>query len=150
MGVKLTKEQMKILKGLIDFSEASANQIYHIMENHGLDKIKGFKIQIDVDPEFPTIAKQIEIGRFTNLDDENNPAGYCKLTSGKDDLKYECLGKNSAEYEWLFADEAVKDRMREILDSAKHPLPPDGLWVGSSHNSDPVDGWEWDINDSLS
>ena len=150
VGVQLTEHQLDVVKKMTEFAEASANQIYHIMENHGLDKVKGFKFQIDVDPEFPSITKQIEIGCFSNLYDDNNPAGYCKLVAGKGDSKYECLGKNSAEYEWLFADESIKDRMRKILDAGKHPLPPDGMWVSADRNCDPVDGWEWDMNDSLS
>ena len=50
----------------------------------------------------------------------------------------------------IFTDEEIKERMRQIVDGEKHPLPPDGLWVGADRNSDPVDGWEWDLNDSLS
>lgn len=143
MGVKLTEHQMNIVKGMVEFAEASANQIYHIMENHGLDKIDGCSLSITVTPKNTFTMRNIILGS------PDSDFGYVDLARGTADEKYAPIGKNSAEYELLFADEAIRSRMEKILHKEK-PLPPDGLWVSSDRNSDPVDGWEWDINDSLS
>ena len=149
MSVKLTEHQMMIVKGMTDIAKATANQLLHIMENHGLDKVEGFQFAIEVCPQYPLIAKNIMIGSFLNME-ENKDAGYCHLVAGKDSYEYSPISKNSPEYEWLFAHPSVKERMRKILDAGTHPLPDDGLWVGADYNSDNVDSREWDINDSLS
>jgi len=149
MGIALTEHQLMIVKGMVQIAENTANQLLHIMENHGLDKVKDFKINIDVDPESVLCTRRIDVGWKINVGREGTAGAAC-LTRGKKDEKYVLTGKNSAEYEWLFADEAVKERMRQILDAGKHPLPPDGLWIGDPRNDSPVDGWEWDVNDSLS
>jgi hypothetical protein len=143
MKLKLTADQMEVVKGMALFAEASANQIYHIMENHGLDKVIGCRLAITVIPENTFTMRNIVLGS------PDSEFGYIDLARGKADEKYAPIGKNSAEYELLFADEAIRSRMEKILHREK-PLPPDGLWVSSDRNSDPVDGWEWDINDSLS
>ena len=145
MGVKLTDEQLEVVKKMTEFAEATANQIYHIMKNHGLDKVKGCRININVTPEYDMTTMNIVVGSPESIDS----FGYIDLARGKDEEKYAPIGKNSAEYELLFANEAIRSRMEKILHREK-PLPPDGLWVGDHCNSDPVDGWEWDINDSLS
>ena len=144
MGVKLTNDQMVTLKKLIEFSEASANQIYHIMVNHGLDKIQGCDLHITVDPTKYFTTMMVSAGECIGLD-----FGHVRLARGKYEKDYHLTDTNSAEYELLFADEAVRSRIEKILHGEK-PLPPDGLWVGADRNSDPVDGWEWDLNDSLS
>lgn len=149
MGIALTEHQLMIVKGMMQIAENTANQLYHIMENHGLDKVKDFKISIRINPDLELNTKAITIGYDGNANDEKT-AGYCERSRGKHEDKFICVGKNSAEYEWLFADKAVKDRMRKILDAGTHPLPPDGLWIGDNRNDSPVDGWEWDVNDSLS
>ena len=143
MKCKLTADQMKVIKGMAEFAEASANQIYHIMENHGLDKIDGCRLTVTVTPENTFTMRNIVIGS------PDSEFGYIDLAMGEKDDNYEPIGRNSAEYELLFANEAVRERMEKIVHREK-PLPPDGLWVGSDRNSDPVDGWEWDLNDSLS
>lgn len=148
MAVKLTKHQMMILKKMVEIGEATANQMYHIMENHGLDKVDGFEFAIEIKPQYDSIAKKIIVGSFTNLK-EDKDAGFCQLVAPENGDKYELLWKNSPEYELLFADEAVRSAMEKMLHREK-PLPPDGLWVGASCNSDPVVDWEWDMNDSLS
>lgn len=144
MGVKLTNHQLTVMKKLVEFCEASANQIYRIMVNHGLDKIEGCNLKIDVDPSRYFTTMLITAG-----DDYTTDFGHAKLARGKKNERYALTDTNSAEYELLFADEAVRSRMEKIVHGNK-PLPPDGLWVGDHRNSDPVDGWEWDLNDSLS
>ena len=149
MGIALTEHQLMIVKGMVQIAENTANQLWHIMENHGLDKVEGFQMDIMVNPKYEMTTMEVNIGHCFNVGIEGT-AGGCSLARGKKDAKYTCNGKNSAEYEWLFADEAVKDRMRKVLDAGTHPLPPDGLWIGDNRNDSPVDGWEWDVNDSLS
>ena len=144
MGVRLTDEQLLTVKMMAQYMENFADHLYHIMQNHGLDKINGFKVEIKVDPAFDYITKTIDIGSGIY-----NDSGYVRLTRGKEEKRYAPTGKNSAEYEWLFADETVRSRMEKILDREK-PLPADGLWVGDDRNDPPVDCGEWDVNDSLS
>ena len=144
MGIKLSDDQLKIVKGMTEFAEAFANSMLHIMENHGLDKIDGCRLMVIVDPKREFTARDIVVGESIGKD-----FGQICLTRGKGDEKYEPLGKNSAEYELLFADEAVRSRMEKVLHREK-PLPPDGLWVGDPRNDAPVGNWEWDVNDSLS
>ena len=145
MAIKLTDQQLTVTKGLAEFAERMADQMLHIMENHGLDKIEGFRIQVTVDPKRMLTTNEVVIGTDVGCD-----AGCVNLARGKQFYGYEPLGKNSPEYELLFADEEIRERMQRFLDSAKHPLPPDGLWIGDDRNNPPVDGWEWDLNDSLS
>ena len=146
MGVKLTNQQMSVVKSMTEFAEATANQIYRIMVNHGLDKVEGCQLRITVDPKFDFVPMMIELGKAGDTD-----FGYIMLTRGKKaDDKYEAIGRNSAEYEWLFADETLRKRL-EAGKKAEKPLPPDGLWISDSRYDSPVDsGWEWDVNDSLS
>ena len=147
MAVKLTDEQMKILEGVIHLSENFADQVYHIMQNHGLDKIEGCSLAVIVEPEALFTTKTIHFGH-----DINDDSGRISLAKGRKyvDEKFLPFGKNSTEYVMLFADEAVRRRIQADRKSEK-PLPPDGLWVGGYCNDSPVDSrWEWDVNDSLS
>ena len=141
MAIKLTQDQQNALKKMVGFCEVFADQIYMIMKHHGLD---GTSLRITVDPLYNFSTNVIHYGK--NPDDDY---GEISLSKGVYDHDYKPFGRNSAEYELLFADEAVRKAIQERLDREK-PLPPDGLWVGASNNSDPVDGWEWDVNDSLS
>lgn len=147
MAVKLTDEQMKILEGVIHLSEDFADQVYHIMQNHGLDKIEGSCLTVSVEPEALFTTKVVSFGH-----DEDSDAGRLWLAKGRRYLNEQFLpfGKNSTEYLMLFASEAVRRRLQE--DKAREkPLPPDGLWIGDPRNDCPVDRWwEWDVNDSLS
>ena len=145
MAVKLTKEQQEILKDLMYVSGKFADQVLHIMQNHGLDKIKGCDLAIMVTPEHLFSTETVTFG---HTDTDAGRISLCKGRRTKDE-PFLPFGKNSYEYELLFADEAVRSRIEKILHGEK-PLPPDGLWVGADRNSDPVDGWEWDLNDSLS
>ena len=144
MGVRLTDEQLLTVKMMAQYMENFADQLYHIMQNHGLDKVDGFKVEIRVDPSCDYITKLIDIGNGIY-----NDSGFVRLTKGKGEERYAPTGKNSAEYEWLFADPSLAERMQKIIHREK-PLPADGLWVGDDRNDPPVDCGEWDINDSLS
>lgn len=147
MAVKLTDEQMKVLEGLIHLSENFADQVYHIMQNHGLDKIEGSCLTVSVEPEALFTTKVVSFGH-----DEDNDAGRLRLAKGRRYLNEQFLpfGQNSTEYLMLFASEAVRRELQRRKQSEK-PLPPDGLWIGDPRNDCPVDrGWEWDVNDSLS
>ena len=147
MAVKLTEHQMNVVKEMVKLSGNFADQIYHIMENHGLNVIDGFTFAVSVNPANVYATKSICIG-----DSIHSDAGKIWLSKGRRSLgeKFEPFGKNSPEYELLFADEAVRSRMGKILHREK-PLPPDGLWIGDDRNDPPVDcRWEWDVNDSLS
>lgn len=143
MATKLTKHQMMILKGMVEFAEATATQIHRIMKNHGLDKIEGCYLNISVDPTRVLTTMNIVVGS------PMSDFGYIDLAKGGNDNEFSAIGNNSAEYELLFANETIRSRMEKAVQREK-PLPPDGLWVGSDRNSDPVDCREWDINDSLS
>ena len=144
MAVKLTDDQMKIVKGMMEYSQKFADQMLHVMKNHGLDKINGCYLRISVDPEMRFTTKMVQIGK-----DLADDFGKIDMSRGAYHEKYTADGVNSPEYEYLFADEAVRRELAKIL-YPKKPLPPDGLWIGDSRNDPPVDGWEWDLNDSLS
>lgn len=145
MAVKLTEDQQEVLKSMIEYAEIFADQIHEIMKNHGLDKVNGCRLSIIVEPEFLFATEQVIFGH------EETDAGIVNLTKGRrtKDEKFTLSGKNSYEYEKLFADETIRSIL-EKGNGREKPLPPDGLWVGADRNSDPVDGWEWDVNDSLS
>ena len=145
MAIKLSDRQQEVMKHMVEFSEVFADQMFEIMTNHGLTKIDGCELTIRVDPRCLFTTEVVKFGR------EETDSGVIRLAKGRRSSceKFTPFGENSAEYELLFADEAVRKAIQERLDREK-PLPPDGLWVGASNNSDPVDGWEWDVNDSLS
>lgn len=145
MGVKLTERQLEVVKSMTEFAEVFADQVYTIMQNHGLDKVQGCTLNINVDPSKHFTTKMIDVGDFCKSD-----FGHVSIAKGKNDEKYSLTNTNSAEYELLFADEALRGRMEKIVHGSK-PLPPDGLWIGDPRNDSPVgDRWEWDVNDSLS
>lgn len=123
MSVKLTGEQMVIVKGLMDYAQAFCNQVQHIMQNHGLDKVDGCRLNLWVDPDDKVISRNITIGMDVDRD-----FGRLKMVAGRDDEKYEHLGENSAEYLLLFENTDRKEAMRKALE--EKPLPVDGFWVG--------------------
>lgn len=146
MAVALTEYQQGILKSLMNICGHFADQILYIMKNHGLDKIDGSRLTIMVDPKCLFTTESVSFGSGLEHD-----SGYVLITKGRR-MKNEPFvptGTNSAEYELLFADETVRQAILAGKKTEK-PLPPDGLWVGADRNNDPVDGWEWDMNDSLS
>ena len=141
--IKYTDEQLKILAGMIDQAKVFTDHLNHIMVNHGLDRVEGAGLLIEIDPKYDHSRCRIEFGK------DESDAGYIELLRGKNEDEYEPYGTNSPEYEYLFAKPSLKERMRKII-ADKRPLPPDGLWVGDSRNDPPVDSGEWDLNDSLS
>ena len=145
MDIKLTDEQIEIVRGMGRICESFANQLYHIMENHGLDKIEGCNVVIDVCPKYNSITREISIG------ENDTPFGTICLIRGKKDEEYRIYGQNtSKEYEAVFDREAYAAGRVPVKPTEK-PLPPDGLWIGDPRNDYPVDcRWEWDVNDSLS
>ena len=68
MAVKLTDEQLRILEGLIGFAESFADQAYHIMQNHGLDKIDGCTLSVTVEPIALFTTKTIAFGHDIDQD----------------------------------------------------------------------------------
>ena len=140
MEVKLSAEQMNVLKKMMEFSGNFADQLLHIMQNHGLDKLNGCRMSILVDPAWVYSTKSVTFGYSIETD-----AGMVTLTRGKNDNEYLPIGKNSAEYEILFANKAVREALQE-LKSREKPFPPDGLWVGDSRNDPPMDSG-WDLED---
>ena len=145
MGVKLTEHQLQTLKHTVRMSEAFANSLLHIMQNHGLDKVDGCDITIQVNPNYESICREISIGNF------DTDFGFAQFIRGKNDAEYHLwTGRHSGEYERVFAEEAIQAGI-DPFPKAEKPLPPDGLWIGDPRNDCPVgDRWEWDVNDSLS
>ena len=143
--IDYTDDQLKIVKAMMEMAENFTDQLWHIMENHGLNKKEGCGILIEINPKYPSFMKRIEFG------EGNSPSGYIELVKGESDKYYVPTSNegNSPEYEFLFALPTLAKRMQKIADNAK-PLPADGLWVGADYNSDHVDPGEWDVNDILS
>lgn len=93
MATKLTSEQMDIVKGMVDFGKIFADQIMHIMKNHGLDKVPGCSLSIRVDPEFELTTETVVFGT------EYMDTGVLRLTKGKFDKRFCPLGKNDPDIE---------------------------------------------------
>ena len=126
MSVRLTKEQLTIVEGMMQYAQAFADQIYHIMRNHGLDKIDGCDVTVSIDPLLNDSTECVYFGNSVETG-----FGRIRMEKGKNDKKFIPVGTNSTEYELMFADEQVKEAMRAILNANKEkPLPIDGLWVG--------------------
>lgn len=128
MNEKLTMEQLQVVKKMTELAEAFATQIYHIMENHGLDKIPGCALKVTVTPEYKYTTRDIMLGTL------DSDFGFCMLSMGKDEKKYTTYGKNSPIYQLLFCDPAIKEQMEEIV--TWKPLPPDGMWVGDDYKGE--------------
>ena len=90
-------------------------------------------MKIDINPSMDLVTKMIDFGDGIYM-----PSGYIRLTKGKEETRYAPTGKNSAEYECLFAEPEVAKRISNILHNAK-PLPPDGLWIGRTDDRPAVD-----------
>ena len=132
MSVKLTADQMGIVQGLMEFAQAFCNEAYHIMVNHGLDKVDGCFISASVDPSEDLCTKVIGLG-----EDVDKDFGKIRMTRGMHETKFTPLGTNSAEYELMFADDSVKEAMRKFLNANKEkPYPEDGLWVGKDYGEE--------------
>ena len=145
MAVKLTQQQQEVLQSMVGFAETFADQILTIMQHHGLTGIEGCQLTVNVDPSFLFSTETVTFGQ------DGKPSGKISLTKGRrsKDEEFVPVGRNSAEYELLFADETVRSILEERMQREK-PLPPDGLWVSSNRNTPDDSAWEWDVNDSLS
>lgn len=133
MGIKMTDSQLSAVEQTVKVAEAMANQLFHIMENNGLTKVQGGNLVIRIIPALKFTTQTIEFGY------QHSDAGFVKLAKGVHDEQFAPTGnENSAAYELLFANDAIKERMRRILFKEK-PLPPDGLWIGDDRNDHPLD-----------
>lgn len=133
MGIKMTENQFTAVEQTVKIAEAMANQLLHIMENNGLTQVHGGNLIIRIVPGLKFTRQTVEFGY------QSSDAGFVKLAKGVYDEQFSPTGnENSAEYELLFANDTVKERMRRILFKEK-PLPPDGLWIGDDRNNPPVD-----------
>ena len=131
--VRFTDEQFAVIKSMVKLAETVADQILHIMQNHGLDRVEGCRLMIDVDPSSDLLTREIVFG--SSVDKE---AGQIELTRGKDEKQYAPCGSNSPEYEVLFATPEVAERMRRLF-AAKVPVCSGGLWFGDNGNDPPMD-----------
>ena len=143
MTDKLTEQQLSVIEKLESFAENFADAVYKTMVDHGLNRIPGFRIGVNVDPQYQYITRRVLIGYY------DTPSGHVTLNKGKGMDKFVVSDTNSAEYEQLFAEQKATEG-KEYGGDQQKPFPPDGLWVGTDHNPNSVDGWEWDVNDSLS
>ena len=133
MAVKLTDEQLVTVKSMMEICEIFADHILHIMQNHGLDKVDGSVVKIEVNPAYSLITKELQFGRELSAD-----SGFIKLTRGLEEKKYGATGKNSPEYECLFAEPEIAERIRNVLKNTKPVLPRD-IWIGDDSNNPPLD-----------
>ena len=117
MAVAYTKEQIDAVKQMIDVAGNFADQLYHIMTNHGLDLVEGCSLSISIVPEFAFTTRNISFGCT------DKPAGHINVAKGKLDSEFTPFGENSPEYESTFAPKEIAEKMEE------KPLPEDGLWV---------------------
>lgn len=120
--LKLSNRQLEAVRQIAEVGKRCADDMLRIMDESGLSQIPGSRVWITVNPEFDTVTNSFEFGS-PGMD-----SGYIHLNRGREEKRYEPLGKNSAEYEIIFANEATRRRLQEIL-SVKKELPPDGLWL---------------------
>ena len=120
MQVKLNGKQLIALKGIMGYAGHCADVLQTLMKNHGLDEIEGSHISISVGKTFCNLG-------YGTPDRES---GVIHLGRFWEEKEYGAFGKNSPEYEFLFAPEELRRRMQEVS-SREKPLPPDGLWLGS-------------------
>ena len=123
--MKLTQEQLEVVKSMIEFAEVFTDQMYTIMVNHGLDKVDGCYFNISIDPSLELTTKHIRVG------ERDTDFGVLNASRGKHEAKFTPFGNNSAEYELLLAGEELKEKMANVLKKGKHEkqTPPDGLWI---------------------
>lgn len=127
MSDKFTMTQLHVIKKMTELAEAFATQVYHIMENHGLDQIQGCALKVCVTPEFKYTTRDIILGTV------DSDFGSCNIARGKDEDYYTVYGKNSPIYELLFCDPKIKAEMEKCVNK---PIPPDGLWVGGDYKGE--------------
>ena len=118
MSVKLSDEQLEAVKGMVEIAERFCDQIYHIMENHGLKDVEGCQLSMFVDPSLDLTTKYISFGN------PGTDIGNVRISKGINEKYYTPFGRNSVEYEKMFADPRIAYKLNE------KPLPQDGLWIG--------------------
>ena len=132
MKTELTSQQLLVVKGMMEYAQAFADQMYHIMKNHGLDKIDGCNVLVNIDPKLNTSTESIYFGDTVETD-----FGKIRMEKGNTDKKFCVVGRNSAKYELLFANDELKEVMKKILTvSEQKPLPMDGLWIGKDYGEE--------------
>ena len=137
----MTRDQLNTVKVLTEFCQNFADQVLKIMQNSGLDRIDGMGINVVIRPDLQFTTECISFGCASQ------EAGYFCMSKGYEDEKFTLLGRNSAEYEKLFADPEVLERLQEA-EPAEKPLPPDGLWI-SVYDDPPVLDSGRDLNDEV-
>lgn len=126
-NVTLTAEQLDVVKSMVVFCEAFCNQILHIMQNHGLDKVDGCRVSMTICPDRYYTTRNITLGS-----PDAEQFGYCNISRGISEEYYTVYGKNSPIYELLFArDEELARKLREFIKIEEKPVAPDGLWVSN-------------------
>ena len=130
MAVKYTDDQLIAIKGLMEICGNFADQILHILQNHNLDT----EMKITVNPDYSQITRMIEFGEEYG----RKGCGYIKLVKGLEDNEYTTVGRNSHEYECLFAGAENLERVSRILQKEKGFVPDDLPFCDDS-NPVPVD-----------
>ena len=134
----MTREQLETTKTLMEFCQNFADQILKIMQNNGLDLVEGACVTIDVDPRLQFVTKSVMMGR------QDTEFGYVRMVKGYADKNFVLSGKNTAEFERIFADPAVAELLQEA-EKAEKPFPPDGLWI-SAYDDPPLLDDRRDVN----
>ena len=133
MKDKLTEQQLSVIEKLESFAENFADAVYKTMIDHGLDRIEGLRIGVNVDPHYEYITRRVLIGYY------DTPSGHVTLNKGKGMSSFVVSDTNSEEYERIFNGSEDSEGKEQDGDQQK-PVPPDGLWI-STHDGDPyVDG----------
>jgi len=132
MALKLTREQLEAVRRIAVYSENFLEQVEKIAVNAGLDQIEGCCFWMAYNPSMNLTTKNITIG------DGKPDFGYAKISKGRGEKKYAAYGKNSFEYEILFADEGLRERIQAAVDAGKS-FPPDGLWISADDDCPAVD-----------
>ena len=126
MAVKFSDEQMIVIKGLIEICENFADQIYHIMTNHGLDA----PMKIEVDPNYTRICRIVEFGEICS----NKGCGHIRLVKGKDEYEFANVDRNSPEYECLLAGSEALKRAGRVIQKESGFIPDDLPFCDSGDN----------------
>lgn len=133
----MCKAQYEAVKIITEYCERVADNVLRMMTDHGLDRVNGMQMTINVDPALKYTTCAVAIGCKENME-RGRSAGYCMLARGKEENGYVPTGTNSPEYEQLFADDALRARMLACRKDEK-PLPPDGLWLSAYDDYPAVD-----------
>jgi len=146
--MELSREEA--IKSLMFIAQNMCDQFKRIMLNHGLYD-EGLTFKIEINPSFLSFNQEVSLDK--RWEDECGRDHF----EGINFYKEPGLGKKWKYYPALSTPEYVRIFDSPAAGEGKHegsseekPLPPDGLWIGSSYCSAPVDRREWDVNDSLS